>query len=219
MDIEGLGDRLVDRLVEIGKVRSVVDLFRLSKDDLLAIDRLGDKSADNLMSAITGAKERPLDRLIFALGIRHVGEHVARVLAHATGSLEALVDMPAEKLAEVHGIGDEVAAAVSQHFARPENRDTVTRLLELGVRGQPLAAAVKSDKLKGKTFVVTGTLASMSRDEAQALIAEHGGRAASSVSKNTDYLVAGDKAGSKLEKAQKLGVAVLTEAELIELLR
>ncbi len=218
MDIDGLGDRLVHRLVESGKAVSVADLFRLTKDDLLAIERMGDKSAENLLARIAGARERPLDRLIFGLGIRHVGEHVARVLSMALGSLDALVSASAERLAEIHGIGPEVAAAVVQHFARPENRTVVEALSAQGVRGVAAPVVARSDKLKGKTLVVTGTLGSMSREEAHARILEHGGRAASSVSKKTDYLVAGESAGSKLTRAQELGVQVLSEAEFIALL-
>lgn len=218
MDIEGLGDKVIAQLVLRGLVRDPSDLYRLTVDQLADLERMGEKSATNLVSAIAASRKQPLARLLHGLGIRHVGEVVAKQVAEGTGSLDALLAARPERLAELHGIGPEVAGAIAAYFAEPRHRELIERLRAAGVEAQAGQAERHSDKLAGKTLVVTGTLSGMSRDEAHALIAAHGGRAASSVSKKTDYVVAGEAAGSKLEKARSLGVQVLDEQAFLALI-
>lgn len=224
MDIDGLGAKRVAQLLEHGLIDDVAGLFAITEQQLIALPStkeqpgFKEKGARNLVEALDRSKTPPLSRLLFALGIRHVGEHVAKLIADACGSIEAVRDATSEDLEAIHGVGPEVAAAVVAHFSTKANRDSLDALLAAGVRPEARAVEARSDRLAGKTFVVTGTLARMTRDEAHAKIAEHGGRAASSVSKKTDYLVAGEKAGSKLAKAEKLGVPVLSEDELVALL-
>lgn len=215
MDIEGLGDKVVDALVSNGLVHDVADLYRLTLEQLTGLERFAEKSASNLLSSIAESKTRPLARFIFALGVRHIGETVAARLAEHFRSVDAMLAATDETLSGVHGIGPELAHAWVEHFGLEENRALVARLLEVGVAPQPPQSTVLSKQLAGKAFVVTGTLSSMSRDEAHARIVAHGGRVASSVSKKTDYLVAGEAAGSKLTKAQELGVPVISEQDLL----
>ncbi len=215
MDIEGLGDKIVNALVDNELVRDVADLYQLTLEQLTALERFGEKSASNLLSAIASSREQPLARFIFALGVRHIGETVAARLAEHFRGVAAMLAATEESLEGVHGIGPELAQAWVGHFAIPENRALVEKLLAVGVKPAPPVSTVISAQLAGKAFVVTGTLATMSRDEAHARIVAHGGRVASSVSKKTDYLVAGEAAGSKLAKAQELGVKVIDENELL----
>ena len=211
MDIEGLGDKVVDALVSSGMVLDVADLYTLTVDDLLKLDRFAEKSATNLLSAIEASKTRPLARFIFALGVRHIGETVAQRLAEHLRTVDAMLAANEESLAGVHGIGDELAHA----WVTQLNRPLVHKLLSNGVMPEAPTSKVISAQLAGKAFVVTGTLSTMSRDEAHARIKAHGGRVASSVSKKTDFVVAGEAAGSKLAKAQELGVSVISEADLL----
>ncbi|MEK7705905.1 MAG: NAD-dependent DNA ligase LigA, partial [Myxococcota bacterium] len=213
LDIEGLGVKLVEQLVARGLVGRVADLYRLTREDLLALERFADKSADNLLASIEASKERPLARLLFALGVRHVGEHVARLVAEGMGTLARLRQASAEALEELHGVGPEVAAAIAAYFSAPQHQALVDDLLALGLRPVETTTVPVSTALAGKTVVVTGTLRGMTREEAHARIRRHGGRAASSVSKKTDFVVAGESPGSKLEKARALGIEVLTEDE------
>jgi DNA ligase (NAD+) len=216
MDIEGLGDKLVDQLVSKGLVKTYADLYRLSADQLAELDRFGEKSAKNLVENIELSKKRGLARLLNALSIRHVGNRVAAVLAEHFGTMAALAQADVEELAEVNEVGEVIAQSVHDFVHGKFGAAAIAELAEVGVAMKGDRAATKkaaTGPLAGKTFVVTGTLEKHSREEIQELIAKHGGRAASSVSKSTDYLVAGEKAGSKLEKAQKLGVKVLTEGE------
>ncbi len=219
MDIEGLGTKLVEQLVEKGLVRSPADLYFLKKEQLVGLERMAEKSAENLLNALEASKDRPLARCIYALGIRHVGEHVAEVLAERFGSLEALMDASYEDLEATPEVGPVVARSVREFFEREDNRRAVARLREGGVKFpsvEPRAAA--DGKLAGKTFVFTGALSRFSRSEAEALVRQHGGRAASSVSTNTDFVVAGEKPGSKLAKAEKLGVKVISEDDFAKML-
>ena len=219
MDIDGLGDKLVTRLVESGKVRRPSDLYHLTKADLLEMERMADKSAGNILRNIEQSKKRPLDRFVFALGIRHVGETVARLLVEGTGSLEALMDASTDDLQRIRGVGPEVAASVHEFFKEPRNRDEVRRLLAAGVTPEPPApAAARGGRLAGKSIVFTGTLEHMTREVAQARAREQGARVVESVSRKTDYVVVGADPGSKAEKARALGVRILSEAEFLRLL-
>ena len=222
MDIEGLGDKLVEQLVADGIVRSYGDLYRLSLEQLVDLERMGKKSSENLLAGIAASKGRGLARLLNALAIRHVGARVATVLADHFGSMKALMEASEEELSEVNEIGPIIAASVHQFLHSKAGRTTIDELEELGVKmtapRAKVAAAAESGPLAGKTIVVTGTLAHYGREEIEELIAQLGGRAASSVSKNTDFVVAGEKAGSKLDKAHKLGVKVLSEAQFNKLI-
>ncbi|MCB1957402.1 MAG: NAD-dependent DNA ligase LigA [Rhodocyclaceae bacterium] len=218
MDIEGLGEKLVDQLVDGGVVKTPVDLYRLGVLALANLERMADKSASNLLAAIERSRETTLARFIYALGIRNVGETTARDLAASFGSLDALLAATPEQLQQVPDVGPVVANCVAEFFAEPHNVEVVEQLRAVGLRwveGEPRRA---DGPLLGKTFVLTGTLPEMSREEAKALIEAAGGRVTGSVSKKTDYVVAGDEAGSKLDKANALGVAVLDKDGLLALL-
>lgn len=218
MDIDGLGDKLVAQLVDRGLVRDVADLYRLSKGDLAGLDRMADKSAQNLLDALEASKARSSARLLFALGIRHVGEHVAEVLMDAFHNIDRLAEASEEDLVAVYEIGPGVAKSVVTFFGQVENRNVIGKLKAAGVRFESEERqAVSEPHLNGKTFVFTGALSSFTRGEALEIVKRLGARAASSVSKKTDYVVAGEAAGSKLEKARGLGVAVLSEEAFKEL--
>lgn len=221
MDIEGLGEKLVDQLVAKELVRRAPDIYRLEAERVAGLERMGKLSAANLLAAIDTSRARPLDRCIMALGIRQVGESTARDLARRFGTIEALMAANEEDLLSVEGIGPIVARSVASFWAESKNRDLVAELQGLGVRFAPLADARPAGvaaTLTGKTFVITGTLPSMSRDEAKRRIEAAGGKVAGSVSKKTDFLLAGSDAGSKLDKARELGVAVIDEAEWVRML-
>jgi DNA ligase (NAD+) len=219
MDIDGLGDKLVTRLVESGKVKRPSDLYHLTEADLLEIERMAEKSAGNILRNIDGSRRRPLDRFVFALGIRHVGETIARLLVEGTRSLEALMNASAEDLQRIRGIGPEVASNVHEFFAETRNRDEVRRLLAAGlVLTPPVPGAPRGGRLAGRSVVFTGTLGSMTREEAADRARAEGARVVESVSKKTDYVVAGADPGSKAEKARALGVKVLSERDFLALL-
>jgi len=221
MDIDGLGDKLVDQLVEKGLVRTVADLYRLEKEDLLPLERLAEKSATNLIEAIDRSRSTSLARLLFALGIPHVGEQVARVLAAHAGSLERLMDASGEELTAVRGIGPEIAASVAGFFRQPQNRRVVAALLAADVRpaAEPPAARTGAGALAGLSFVFTGTLESLTREAAQELVARAGGRSVAAVSRGTSHVVVGADPGSKALRAEKLGVPRLTEEQFLDLLK
>ncbi|SDH55361.1 NAD-dependent DNA ligase LigA [Propionivibrio dicarboxylicus] len=215
MDIEGLGEKIVEQLVDAGLVHTPADLYRLDLATLAGLDRMGEKSASNLLAAIDKSKQTTLARFIFSLGIRNVGETTAKDLARHFGVLEALLGADEEALLQVNDVGPVVAASLRGFFAEPHNHRIIEDLCSLGiVWPQEEGRAAEPGVLAGKTLVLTGTLPSLTRDEAKALIEAAGGRVSGSVSKKTDYVVAGAEAGSKLDKAQTLGVAVIDEAQL-----
>lgn len=218
MDIEGLGEKLVDQLVDRGLVRSYGDLYRLTAEQLVGLERMGKKSAANLLEQIAASKERGLARVLTALAIRHVGTRVATVLAEHFGSMDRLCKASVEELSRVPEIGPIIAQSVYDYLHSDYGRRTIEDLRALGIRMESEAPARVSKALEGKTIVVTGTLKNYSRAEIEALIARHGGRATSSVSKKTDFVLAGADPGSKLEKAKALGVRVLSEEEFEKLL-
>jgi DNA ligase (NAD+) len=217
MDIEGLGEKLVDQLVDAGLVATPADIYRLDRAQLAALDRMGEKSADNLLAAIAKSKSTSLPRFIFALGIRNVGEATAKDLARHLGTLERIETCDEAALMSVPEIGPIVAQSLVNFFAQGQNREVVEQLRMAGVHWSEVAND-KAGALLGKTFVLTGTLPNLTRDEATALIEAEGGKVAGSVSKKTHYVVAGDDAGSKLEKARQIGVTILDEAGLLALL-
>ncbi|MCB9687144.1 MAG: NAD-dependent DNA ligase LigA [Alphaproteobacteria bacterium] len=222
MDVEGLGQKLVDQLVDRGLVKHVSDLYRLTRSQLLTLERMGGKSADNLLAALEISKGRPLERCITALGIPTVGEATARDLARHFLTLDALMAASDADLLGVHGIGEVVAHEIAAFFRDPAHRAEIDALRSLGVAFTPLdapaAAASVVEAIAGKTFVITGTLPTLERAEAEARIQAAGGKTSGSVSKKTHYVVAGEKAGSKLAKAQELGVPVIDEATLLSML-
>jgi DNA ligase (NAD+) len=217
MNIDGLGDALVNQLTDRGLVKNVADIYRLTKDDLLKLERMGDKSAENVLEEIEKSKKLPLERVIYGLGIRMVGERTAQFLAEHFGSMDALMAATEEELQDVNEVGPRIAQSIVEFFQEPKNRALVEQLQKLGLR---LTGTKKQrgTKLAGKTFVLTGTLTNFTRDEAKKMIEDAGGRVSGSVSKKTDFVVAGDDAGSKLDKARELGVKVIGEKEMQELL-
>jgi len=220
MDIEGLGEKLVAQLVESGKINTPADLYALSVPQLVAFERMGEKSAENLVAAIERSKACALDRFIFALGLRNVGESTARDLARRFGSLAALMEADEAALTDVSDVGPVVSESIRNFFAEARNREVIERLQSAGVHWPEAEGCVERPPgpLAGQVFVLTGTLPTLKRDEAKALIEAAGGKVSGSVSRKTDYLVAGEEAGSKLDKAQELKVPVLDEAGLRRLL-
>ena len=217
MDIEGLGDSLVDQLLEKKLVQAIPDIYSLRSDDLVSLERMGPKSSQNLLDQIEGSKARDLSALIFALGIRHVGERLARTLASHFRTLDALAEAAAEELTEVEDIGPKVAESILFFFRQPENTALIRRLKEAGLNFESRAEKRAAGPLEGKTFVLTGTLASLERDEAKEVIEGLGGKVTSSVSGKTDYVVVGESPGSKLDKARQLKIAILDEQEFLKL--
>jgi DNA ligase (NAD+) len=218
MDIDGLGTAVATQLVEKGLVHSAADLYDLTLEQLLTLEKFKEKSATNLLHAIENSKQNNLDKLLFGFGIRNIGDKAAALLAEHFGTLEAIREADIEKISEIDGFGGVMGQSVVEFFAKDGTTDLIHRLADAGVnmtwKGEP-----KGDKLAGMTLVVTGTLETLSRNEAEALIVKNGGKASGSVSKKTAYVVAGTAAGSKLTKAQALGVPVLTEEEFLAMLR
>ncbi len=217
MDIEGLGDKVVEELLSLGLVRTVADLYRLTKDDFMLFERMGDKLASNLLAAVDASKKCDLGRYIFALGIRHVGERTAKSLAQAYGSLANLEKATVEELTSVRDIGATVAQSIVIFFNNPHNQAVINQLREYGVDPAVVVKTI-GGPLSGKNFVFTGTLTRFTRDFARKQVENQGGNVVASVSRKTDYLVAGEEAGSKLLKAGELGISVLGEDEFLNLL-
>jgi DNA ligase (NAD+) len=216
MDVDGLGEKLIHQLVDKGLVRSLGDLYRLDEETLAGLDRMGNKSAANLVSAIEHSKHRTLDRVLTGLTIRHVGTRISEILARRFMSIESIRHASLEELEAVPEVGLVVAASVREFFEEPSHQALLDDLLSAGVAPEPLPELQATDglPLAGKTLVITGTLPKRSRPEAEALIKRAGGKVTGSVSKNTSYLLAGEEAGSKLEKARQLNIPIIDEAEL-----
>jgi DNA ligase (NAD+) len=220
MDIDGLGAKIIEQLVALDRIRSPADLYDLDSEELAALDRMGEKSAEKLVKSIEASKSTTLSRFLFGLGIRDVGEATAAGLASHFGSLDEIADASDEDLLEVTDVGPVVASRTSAFFAEPHNREIINRLRRAGVRWKETVpkSAADSGPLTGKTFVLTGTLSTMTRDEAKERIQSLGGKVTGSVSANTDHVIYGEKPGSKLAKAEKLGVDTLDESSFERLL-
>ncbi len=217
MNIDGLGDKIVDQLVEKGIVKDFADLYSLKLEKVSDLERMAEKSAQNLLDEIAASKKNSLSRLIYALGIRFVGERTAQLLAAHFGSMDKLAAASEEELTGVTEVGPKVAEGILEFFSESANRKLIERLRAAGVNMKDERQAPKSAKFAGMTFVFTGTLAKRSREEAEALVASHGGKAGSSVSKKTNYVVVGADPGSKFEKAKSLKVPILDEAQFEKL--
>jgi DNA ligase (NAD+) len=217
MNIDGMGDALVSQLTDQGFVKDVADIYKVTKQDLLSLERMGDKSAENVLREIGNSKKLPLERVIFGLGIRFVGERTAQFLAEHFGDIDALMNAGEEELQQVEEVGPRIAHSILEFFSEPRNRELVEELRGAGLtmRGKKKE---RGTKLAGKVFVLTGTLAHHSRDEAKKMIEDAGGKVTGSVSKKTDYVVAGTEAGSKLDKAKELGITVISEEEMKSLI-
>jgi DNA ligase (NAD+) len=218
MDIEGLGEQLIEQLVDRGLVTTPADFYKLGLVTLSELERMAEKSAQNVLDALTVSKSTTLPRFIYALGIRHVGESTAKTLARHFGTLDALMAANEEEILAVEDVGPVVAQSILGFLHDPLNRELIEQLRAAGVHWDESAVERQSQHLNGKTFVLTGTLPNLKRDEAQALIEAAGGKVSGSVSKKTSYVVAGEEAGSKLAKAEELGVPVLDEEALLQLL-
>ncbi|BDC49957.1 DNA ligase [Bryobacterales bacterium F-183] len=218
MNIDGMGDVLADQLVDRGLVSSIADLYSLTLEQLTSLERMGQKSAEKVLANIANSKANPLPRLIAGLGIAFVGERTAQILADSFPSMDALMSASEDALQRADEVGPKVSKSIRAFFDEERNQELIRRLREAGLQFTYEPKRKDGGALAGKTFVITGTLPTLSREEAKAKIEDAGGKATDSVSKKTDYLVAGEKAGSKLDKAQKLGIAVLSEAQLLELL-
>ncbi|NCX66769.1 MAG: NAD-dependent DNA ligase LigA, partial [Burkholderiaceae bacterium] len=217
MDIEGLGDKIVDQMVDLNLVRTPADLYRLGFAALVNMERMGEKSADNLLQSIAQSKKTTLARFIFGLGIRHVGESTAKDLAKHFGGIRALMDAPMDELLMVNDVGPVVADSIVSFMSEPHNREVIEQLLVSGIEFQNEERITTVD-LSGKTFVLTGTLPTLSRDQAKELLEAAGAKVAGSVSQKTSFVVAGSEAGSKLDKATELGIPILDEVALLKLL-
>ena len=220
MEIEGMGDELCDDLVKIGYVKDPADIFRLTKDDLLKLEGFGERKANNIMTALETSKQRPLSRLLYALGIRYVGEKAGQTIAQAFENMDNLLAASEGQITSLAGIGPKIGHSLYQWLQQPRNREVIEKLRAAGVRmtNDRTAASVATGPLAGQTFLLTGRLTSMSRPQAEAAIQQLGGTIAAGVSKGLNHLIVGEDAGSKLEKAQKAGVPIRDEAWLVALL-
>lgn len=218
MDIDGLGPAIVRALLDNGLITSVADLYTIKKSDLLELDNFKEKSAENLINAIEKSKSQPLDRLVFALGIPNIGQASAKLLCDKFGDLDNICAASEEEIADIEGFGDIMASAVTKELAEPHMRELIAKLAECGVNTKYQKVQVDS-RFEGKTFVLTGTLPTLKRAEAKALIEKYGGKASGSVSKKTAYVLAGEEAGSKLDKARSLGIEIITEEQFLDMIK
>ena len=212
MDIEGLGTAVLEALVKEGLIRNAADIYLLKVEDIAKIERMGEKSGENLVNAVTQSKENDLSKLVFALGIRHIGQKAAKLLSNKFGDIDSIVNATAEEIVSIEGFGEIMAKSVVDFFSHKESTELIERLKEYGVNTVS-KREVKANIFEGKTFVLTGTLPTLTRNEASEIIEQYGGKTSSSVSKKTDYVLAGEDAGSKLKKANDLGVTVITEED------
>ena len=218
MDIDGLGPAVLEQLVGAGLVKSPADLYRLKAEDVTALDRKAEKSANNLIAAIEKSKQNELYRLVFALGIRNIGLKAARLLCENYLTIDDIMNAKSEDFAQIEGFGKIMADSLENYFALDGTHDLISQLKELGLAMKPSPQKQAGGVFEGKTFVLTGTLPTMKRSEAAKLIEDNGGKTSSSVSKKTSYVLAGEEAGSKLTKAQSLGIPILTEEEFLEMI-
>jgi DNA ligase (NAD+) len=218
MDVDGLGEKLAAQLVETGLVKSFADLYHLTRQKLLTLERMGEKSADNLLASIERSKQTTQPRFLYALGIRHVGESTARVLAEAFPDVRELYKASLEDITRVKDVGPTMAEVIHTFFHEPLNREAINALLAAGVTPAP-PVVVKTGAFAGKTVVLTGGMSGMSREQAKEEIERRGGKVSGSVSRKTDLVVAGEDAGSKLKKAQELGVRIVDEQAFLQLLQ
>jgi len=218
MDIENIGPAIIQQLYDGNFIKNAIDLYKLTMQDFMQLDGVKEKSAYNMYTSVQESKTRPLNRLLTALGIRHIGKESADIITQEFATLDDLRNAEKETIAKINGVGGKMAESIYEFFHDESNLKLLDELKELGINPTSKAVA-KSDKLGGKTFVLTGTLQNMTRDEASELIKLNGGKTSSSVSKKTDFVLAGENAGSKLDKAQNLGVIILTEAEFLEMIK
>jgi DNA ligase (NAD+) len=213
MNIEGLGPALIEMLLDKGLIHGIADLYRLHeiRDQLIALERMGEKSVDNLLASIERSKSNDLSRLIFGLGIRHIGLRAAQLAAEAFGSMDRLLEASVEEIRSIEEYGEVMAQSLAQALSLDQTRHTLALLMQAGVNMKAQVKAAKGDVFKGKTFVLTGTLPTYTRSQASEIIESLGGKVSGSVSKKTDFVLAGSDAGSKLEKAQQLGITVIDE--------
>jgi DNA ligase (NAD+) len=219
MDIDGMGEKLSAQLVATGLVRTYADIYRLTMEQLLTLERLGEKSAQNLLDAIGRSKKPPLRRFLYALGIRHVGEATAKALADRFRDVRRLYDASVEELTAVRDVGPEMAQEIHAFFQAPQNRQVIEDLLSLGVEPIPPEEIASGGPFAGKTVVLTGMLSALTREQAKEEIERRGGKVSGSVSRKTDLVVAGEESGSKLKKAKEFGVAVVDEAGFLAMLQ
>ena len=218
MDIDGLGDSVIELLVSEGLVHNVADIYDLTPSDIAGLDRMGEKSALNLIGAIEKSKDNDLSKLISAFGIRHVGEKAAKLLAEHFGTIDEIEKASVIDVLEIEGFGRIMGESVVEFFQKPETQHLIMRLRFQGVNMESKKQVI-DDRFAGKTFVLTGTLPTYTRSEAGAIIEQYGGKVSGSVSKKTDFVLAGEEAGSKLTKAQDLGVAIIDEAQFLEMIK
>ena len=216
MNIDGLGPAIVETLISNGLIKSVADLYLIKKDDLIKLENFKDKSAENLLNSIKRSKENPLDRLIVGLGIRNIGSSAAKLLCERFGTLDNILAAKEQEICEIDGFGEIMAQNVYQTLKEPHVKELLSRFKEYGLN-TVYKSQIKDNRFEGKTFVLTGTLPTLKRNEAKAIIEKFGGKASGSVSKNTDYVLAGEAAGSKLTKAEDLGIQIIDEAEFLKM--
>jgi len=209
MDIDHLGGQTVDKLIDKGLIDNIADLYSLTKEDLMKLEGFKDKSAENLLESIEKSKQQGLARLIYGLGIRHVGKFAAQLLASQYSSIDELAKVSAEELLQIHGLGDKTAEAIATFFATEENIELIKKLKDIGIRTKEVK---KTGELSGKKFLFTGSLQTLSRPDASDLVIKKGGMVVSSAGKDVDYVIVGEDPGSKYEKAKKLGLTILDEA-------
>jgi len=219
LDIEGMGEAVVQQLVEKKLVKDFADIYALKKEDVLKLDLFKDKKADNLLKAIEKSKSQPLSRLLFALGIRHVGEKAAYVLAQKFASIDKLIQSKIEDLKNIRDIGDVMSESIADFFSQEQTKKLIGKLKKYGVNTYEKVVETRSAKFSGKTFVFTGELKSFSRTEAEKKVRELGGEFSSSVSKETDFVVAGDNPGTKYQKAKELRINIIDEVQFLKMIR